>query len=400
MLQEFLKYFSSEDAPALIWGGFSVVISLLIAMLLRFYHGNSPQKASISGKWFGRSLPLIAPSLNIAILLVGGIAFRKVSLATQILPMIQDIALGWFTIALVYAVTQSRSKMGITAGVVVPYMGLSIFGFLDEFKKLLNELSFSFAKAEITAYQLIKVVIICVFLLWIAGALVRVIEQSLIKSRNVRTSMRLLMVTLSKTGVYIVTLMIALNILGINLTAFAVFGGAIGVGIGLGLQKISANFISGIILLVERSVEVNDLIEMNNGDVHGFVRHIGARYTLLETFDNREIMIPNEQFISQQVTNWTYTSAKGRVKISVNVSYTNNLEKVKRLLLESAREYSKCLKEPEPICFLRHFGEKSIEFTLYFWIADIREGRSGAESDVQFTIWNKFKLHGVEFYHP
>jgi small-conductance mechanosensitive channel len=214
-----------------------------------------------------------------------------------------------------------------------------------------------------------------------------------------RASTRQLFLTVARVGVYTVTALVALNTLGIDLTAFAIFGGAIGVGIGFGLQKIASNFLSGLILLLERSVQVNDMIEMYNGDVSGIVKHTGARYTLVETFDNRKILIPNDDFITQRVTNWTYSNTRGLIKIPVNVGYGSDLEKAQALMLEAALENPRCLQDPPPRCLLQSFGDLAVSFTLSVWLSDIREKRFTMQSELLLAIWRKFTDHNIGLPH-
>ena len=165
------------------------------------------------------------------------------------------------------------------------------------------------------------------------------------------------------------------------------------------MQKITSNFISGLILLFEKSARVDDLIELEGG-LFGYLRYTGARYTLVEAVDGREVMIPNEDFITGKVTNWTYSHSKARVEIPVGVSYNSDLEKVKKLMLEAATEHKKCLKDPAPQCYLRKFGDNAVDFTLFFWIADIIDGRMQPQSDVMLSIWKKFKENDIEISYP
>jgi small-conductance mechanosensitive channel len=199
--------------------------------------------------------------------------------------------------------------------------------------------------------------------------------------------------------VYFIGFLIGLNVLGIDLTAFAIFGGAIGIGIGFGLQKITSNFISGLILLFEKSIENGDMIELSDG-TYGLIRKTSARYTLLETFEGREMMIPNEDFIINRVTNWTFNNRKGRLEINVGIAYESDMEKAMELILEAAREHPRCIDDPEPTCYLKEFADSSVNFMLFFWVADVSKGRYRAKSDVMLSIWKKFKEHNITIPFP
>lgn len=269
-----------------------------------------------------------------------------------------------------------------------------IISFLDS-----KEMTFKVGAAKVTAYKAIKSAATVILLLWTAGAVSDWVERNVRKMKRFRASNRQLLAKAIQIAVYFIVFLLALDILGIDLTALAIFSGAVGIGIGFGLQKITSNFISGIILLFEKSVEEGDLVELNDG-TYGFVRNTGARYTLIETFDSKEIMIPNEDFITNRVVNWTFSNSNGRVDIPIGVSYSSDLDKVKELILEAASENPRCIKSPHPECYLREFGDSSVNFLLTFWVSDVTEGRYEPQSDVMFSIWHKFKEHGIEIPFP
>ncbi|MFM7556963.1 MAG: mechanosensitive ion channel family protein, partial [Alphaproteobacteria bacterium] len=166
------------------------------------------------------------------------------------------------------------------------------------------------------------------------------------------------------------------------------------------LQKIASNFISGIILLFEKSVEVGDIVELDNGGIYGTIKHFGGRYTLVEGSDGKEIMIPNEEFIINRVTNWTYTNNRARLEIKVGVDYKTNLKLAKEIMLSCALSHKRCIKYPEPECYVLSFNDFDISIILYFWINDIIEGRMGAKSDVMIDILNKFSENNIEIPLP
>ena len=201
------------------------------------------------------------------------------------------------------------------------------------------------------------------------------------------------------TIIYFLAFLLVLGVLGIDLTALTVFSGALGIGIGFGLQKIASNFISGIILLFEKSVEEGDLIELGDG-TSGFVRETGARYTRIETFNGHETMVPNEDFITNRVTNWTFSNSRGRVDINVGVAYGTDLDFAARLITEAAQEHPRCMDTPVAECFLVDFADSSVNFTLYFWVEDVAEGRIRPRSEVMFAIWRKFKENDIEIPFP
>tara|TARA_R110002126_G_scaffold291807_1_gene459729 strand:+ start:180406 stop:181428 length:1023 start_codon:yes stop_codon:yes gene_type:complete len=280
-------------------------------------------------------------------------------------------------------------------------LAMGTLGYLDVVKQYLDtdQLSFAVGSYKMSAYQTLHSALIVVIVFWVAAIVSDVAEGRLSKVKKIRASNRSLLIKLAHIFIYFVATLIALDIVGIDLTTLTVFSGAVGIGLGFGLQKIASNFISGLILLLEKSVEQDDLVELMDGTV-GFVRKSSARYTLLETFDGKEIMIPNEDFITNRVINWTFTNSKGRIEALIGVSYNSDIEKARDLILQAAKEHPRCIEEPMPKCFLRNFGDSSVDFVLHFWVMDVTQGRWEPHSEVLFEIWKKFKEHDIEIPFP
>jgi len=234
---------------------------------------------------------------------------------------------------------------------------------------------------------------------WVAAIAADMAEDQIRGLKSLNTSNRALVLKITQILLYIIAFLIALDFLGIDLTTLTIFSGAVGIGLGFGLQKIASNFISGLILLMEKSIEEGDLIELADGTV-GFVRKASARFTLVETFDGKEILVPNEDLITSRVTNLTFSNSRGRVEISLGVSYKSDIELARKLLLEAAAEHPRTIADPEPVCFLRNFGDSSVDFTLFFWVADVTEGRWEPQSNVMYAIWQKFKDNNIEIPFP
>lgn len=252
---------------------------------------------------------------------------------------------------------------------------------------------------KLSLYLAIKAIFTGLFFFWFSSFLLENGEQKIMKLRGMKHSNRTLIYKAFQISIYAVLFLVFLDIIGVNLTAFAVVGGALGIGIGFGMQKITSNFISGLIILFEKSIENGHLIELESG-ILGFVRKIGARYTLVETFENREILIPNEDIITSKLTNWTFTNTLARTSIDVGVAYGSDLRLVERLILLAATSHEKIAKDPKPLCFLMEFGDNSINFRLLFWVLDVIDGRMRPKSDVMFAIDDAFKTHNVEIPFP
>jgi len=269
-----------------------------------------------------------------------------------------------------------------------------VINFLDS-----ETLSFSVGDVRLSVYLLAKALTIILMLFWLSSISLGFIENRVASIEFISSSNRVLLLKAIQFVIYFFLILFSFKLIGVDLTAFAVVGGAIGIGIGFGLQKITSNYISGVILLLEKTIENDDLIELNDG-TFGFVRHNGARYTLIETFNGKEIMVPNEDFITNKVVNWTYSNKKGRVDIPIGVSYKSDIKKARELILEAAREHPRCTIEPEPECYLREYGDSSVNFLLLFWVDDVTEGRYKPQSEVMFSIWDKFKGNDISIPFP
>ena len=297
--------------------------------------------------------------------------------------------------------TDSHWARWVLAIIVFTYLICDHLGYIDPLKNTLNSDAFliKLGTYQVTAYKLISGLISLLMVFWIAS-LISVFGEKRIRSlKHIRASNRTLFVNGFKLIIFVSVFFMGLNILGINPTVLTVFGGALGIGIGFGLQKIASNFISGLILLFEKSVEEGDMVELAGG-FQGFVRRTGARYTLIETFDSKEIMIPNEDFITNRVTNWTFSNTIGRVEIIVGVSYDSDIELARTLILDTAKEHPRCSIDPAPQCYLTEYAASSVNFLLYFWVDDVTLGRIEPKSDVLRSIWKKFKTHNIIIPYP
>jgi small-conductance mechanosensitive channel len=192
--------------------------------------------------------------------------------------------------------------------------------------------------------------------------------------------------------------LVALNSIGINLTALTLFSGAIGVGIGFGLQKIVGNFISGLILLSDKSIKPGDVVQL--ADVYGFVNHMGGRYVSVVTRDEKEYLIPNEDLITQQVINWSYSSRKIRIRVPVGISYNADPHGAIELISKVVSGIDRILVEPAPRCLLRGFGESSVDLELRFWIDDPQNGVANVTSEALLKIWDALKENSIEIPFP
>ncbi len=203
-------------------------------------------------------------------------------------------------------------------------------------------------------------------LFWIASWSEKYFRRRLQRSSNLTPSVRVLVQKTIRVILYAAALMLALSSIGIDLSAFAFLGGAIGVGLGFGLQTIVSNFISGIIIILDKSIKPGDVIEI--GEVFGTVRTLNTRFVSVVTLAGKEYLIPNESFITNEVINWSYSDDLVRLDTTVGVGYDSDLKKVQELILQAMNDHERIIRDPDPVCLLKEFGDNTVDFELRFWI--------------------------------
>lgn len=304
----------------------------------------------------------------------------------------------WIAINLFTTVIESETISRIASIVIWTGAILNIFGLLGPFINFLSSTTFTFGATTISILGIITGVTTMVVLIYAALFVSGIIETKLRESPTVTPSARVLLSKLSRIVLVVLGFLFAISSMGIDLTALAVFGGAIGVGLGFGLQKVVSNFISGVILLLDKSIKPGDVIEISQ--TYGRINKLAARYTSVISRDGREHLVPNEDIITQPVINWTFSDKKVRQHLPVNVAYSSDLEQAMALMLEAANESSRVIKNPEPRVLIKGFGDNGVDLELRMWIRDSENGVSNIASEVYLAIWHKFNDAGVEFPFP
>ncbi|MBL4747869.1 MAG: mechanosensitive ion channel [Magnetovibrio sp.] len=240
-----------------------------------------------------------------------------------------------------------------------------------------------------------KALISLVAFLWTANWAARMVEKRLYAIPHLTPSLQVLFGKLARVLFIAIAILVAINSVGIDLTALTVFSGALGLGIGLGLQKVVANLLSGVILLLDRSVKPGDVIAVK--DTYGWINTIGARYVSVVTRDGIEHLIPNEELINLPVENWSHSDRKVRQRIPFGVSYESDLHKAIELAVEAATSFDRVLANPQPKCLVMNFGESSVDMELRVWIEDAEKGVSNIKSDIYLKIWDLYHENGIAF---
>jgi small-conductance mechanosensitive channel len=274
---------------------------------------------------------------------------------------------------------------------------LSILGQLEPTIEALDSVSIVLGGLRLTPLLLIKLGVLLIVALWLANIATNFIESRITQSGDLTPSIQVLLVKMVRLGLMIFAVAVVMSAVGINLSALAIFSGAAGVGIGFGLQKIVANFISGIILLADKSVKPGDHVTI--GDSSGRISAMKTRYISVAAGDGREFLIPNEDLVTQKVTNWTYTDKNTLLKVNFGTNYDADPRLVCKLAIDVAATATRALKNKPPNCILVEFAEAGMKFSLNFWIAD-PEGMDNVKSEVMLSLWDAFKREGIKVPYP
>lgn len=304
----------------------------------------------------------------------------------------------WIIIRLVSTLVSDPFWSKVFATVAWTIAALNILRLLGPTIELLDSAAVDVGETRISLYLILKAGGLIVVALWVASALSRLIQGRVVRAKNLTPSVQTLIIQAARLTLLFLALLITLNAVGIDLTAFAVFSGAVGVGLGFGLQKIVSNFVSGVIILMDRSVKPGDVVEV--GETYGWVSSLGARFASVRTRDGTEHLIPNEDFIVNRVVNWSHSDQVIRRKLPIGVSYSADIELAIKLIGEAVDEIPRILKEPKPNILLKGFGDSSVDIEARFWINDPQNGVSNVASDVLRLVWKKFKESEIEIPFP
>lgn len=283
--------------------------------------------------------------------------------------------------------------------VLIPVGALYALGILEPVILLLGDARVSIGNIGFSALALVRGIIAGSLLFWL-GHWSNSQSSAFLDRQEMRPAIRQLTVKSAEFVIFGVAFLLLMNIMGIDLSTLAVLGGAIGVGLGFGLQKIASNFISGVILLLEGQATVGDYVELDGGEA-GTIIKMTARATILETYDGRWIVIPNEDFITTRVVNYSDSGSANRLEVPFSVSYDTDINAVPALIEAAVAAHPNVLSSPEaPDCELRGFGDSGIDFAVEFWVEGIDDGVNKYSSDVLFVVWNTLKDNNIEIPYP
>ncbi|MBX3493043.1 MAG: mechanosensitive ion channel [Parvibaculum sp.] len=306
----------------------------------------------------------------------------------------------WVIIRLATSLIRQPGWASLVATVVWGIAALALLGLLEPSYLLLDSVAFSAGEFRISLLGIVNSIILFGLFILAANFLIRLADDRMARLEGVSAAARVLVVKILRIALIIAAAIVALTSLGVDLTAIAIFSGAVGVGVGFGLQKVVSNLLSGILLLLDRSLKPGDVIEV--GDAYGWIEKMGARYITVATRDGKEYLIPNEDIITQQVINWSYSNRAIRIRIGVGISYRSDVRKAMDLMAEAATAQPRVLSDDahKPQVRLVKFGDSSVDLELRIWVLDPEKGMVNVTSDIRLAIWDKFHDNGIEFPFP
>jgi small-conductance mechanosensitive channel len=285
----------------------------------------------------------------------------------------------------------------IWAYALVP-ASLGLFNLVGSWQAFLRGVDFQLGAVHFSLLEVQRAFFLLLALYWVSKNLRTFLHFWLTVKSGWTFAGQILLYRLGSIFLFSACVVIVLHYLGLDLTVFALFGGALGLGLGFGLQKVFANLVSGFILLADKSIKPGDVIQLK--DTYGWINFLGSRYCSVVTRDAIEYLIPNENLITCEVINWTYSQNLVRLKVPVGVACDADLEKARELMLAAAADSPRVLKDPEPACLIMGFGDSAVNMDLRVWINDPQNGISSVKSDLFWGIWRRFREHGVEIPYP
>jgi|TARA_B110000879_G_scaffold211585_1_gene304782 small-conductance mechanosensitive channel len=344
-------------------------------------------------------LPLILPLLAFALTGVGEQVVRSIFDSGAVIAFGKRLFLFLAGRIFVRKILQDQFLKLLGRFMLVPIAALYTFGLLDIVSLQLTETVVGVGNIRFSLMSIVRGAIAGLLLFWL-GQWSNGQTSALIQKQEMRPSLRQLLIKAVEFMIFSLAFLVLMNVMGINLGALAVLGGAIGVGLGFGLQKIASNFISGVILLVEGQATVGDYVELDGGE-RGKIVKMTARAAILETFDGRWIVVPNEDFITTRVANYSDSGSANRYEAEFSVSYDTDINSVPAIIEAAVSTHQEVLDLPyPPDCELRGFGDSGIDFAVEFWVNGLDDGPNKYTSDVLFLVWNALKDNGIQIPYP
>ena len=388
----------------------AIVLAFAIGYLVRARIPEFNEKPH-PGPWMAlrrflfRLRTLVVPILIVLLLGVAidvGLAFRD---EVWLIRISQSLAVVFLLYTIINRFIHDWAISVVLKWIGIPVATLRVFGWLGYVTSYLDGLAIHVGNIEISVYDIGRTLFFGVILFWLGRISNQTGKRAIRGNPRLDVGTREVAVKIFESGLYLVLAFVLLNIMGINLTALTVFGGAFGIGLGLGLQRIAANFISGIMILLDRSITIGDYIELGDG-TGGKLRELNMRFATLETFDGRDIVVPNETFVSETFVNWTHFDQQQRYGIEFAVAYDTDMSTFIPLLIDLAESHPQVLSGPDvaedlrPDAEIKAFGESGILVEIEFWMRGVDDGPNRVRADLMMMIWTACRENGIVMPYP
>ncbi len=395
--QYFLDHVLSRAiAVQLALGGFIFLLAHGAAKTLRSWIGRLMDQCGLceASQYFDRQkyvmfLDVTGPFLSVLFLGIAFSAAQHFDWPDEGLKVLLAVSLAVFLFRSLLTPTTNRFWAGILAAAIWLWAVHGLFHITDPIISLLDSIAVTIGQVHVSMLTISRALLLLLILYWLSKTLVVIFHLWLQTGSRLPAASQALFYKLCKVFLFSASAVFVLHYMGIDLTVFALFGGALGLGVGFGLQKIVASLFSGYILLAEKSIKPGDVIEL--GDTYGWINFLGARYVSVITRSGAEHIIPNESLITGQVINWSHSNNLVRLKVPVGISYDSDLETATKLMLEVAAGTSRVLQEPEPACLLTGFGDNAVQLELRVWINDPQNGLGPVKSELLTGVWRRFR---------
>lgn len=342
--------------------------------------------------------PLFLPSLAIIILWFSVFALSKAEIDNQLINIVVSLLSAWVVIRLVSGAIEDSTWSKMVSLIVWMVAALNIVGLLEVTNQFFGAISFSLGSLTFSVLGLFKGIIAIALMFWLFSLFERFLQRKIGTLSNITPSAKVLLNKFLRISLVVLAILISLDAVGIDLTALAVFSGAIGIGLGFGLQKVASNLVSGVILLLDRSVKPGDVISL--GNTYGKIDKLGGRYVSVITRDGTEHLIPNEELITQRVENWSFSDTNVRQRALISIDYNSDINLAMTLCEEACVEVARVVNDPKARCLLRDFADNGIHIEIRYWVNDAQNGLGSVRSDLLKVVWAKFKENDINFPYP
>ena len=317
---------------------------------------------------------------------------------SYLLIVIAKLASAWLGIALSTRLIRNPALRSLLRYAAWIWVTIWILGLSDETVAVLDNVAIQLGESRLSVWLILQGLLLLAVLVALARFVAGTSAASIRRNANLSPSMQVLAVKFLQVSLYGMAFFVALKLIGVDFTGLAFLSGAIGVGLGFGLQKVVSNLVSGIIILLDKSVKPGDVISLN--DTFGWINALGARYVSITTRDGKEDLIPNEDLITGQVVNWSHSNEFVRLDIFFGTSYGDDPHLVRRIAVEAALSVSRVLSHRPPVCHIVGFGDSSVDYILRFWISDPTGGPTNIRGNVYLALWDAFKANGISIPFP